>query len=292
MAYKGLTTFTFALRYGMHRNGPVLTRMLEWPVLVRFDPPRGFRVKSIFKILATAAALIAVPASAAVIGDFRLDGNLNNAAGGALTLTNNGGTLGATGISFAANQGPTISGFSNPMAYSVEMAFSLINVNGYRKLLDFQNRSSDAGLYVLSSVLNFYPVVNGPSGDFAPNQVVRVVLTHDGAATTGFVGNDQRWTFSGFSNNYANISTILQILRDDFATGQGEASGGFLDYVRVYDTALSASQVAALTAPGTAGGVPEPAAWAMMLTGFGLVGGAVRSAKTRRVNLIPMPQTA
>lgn len=30
------------------------------------------------------------------------------------------------------------------------------------------------------------------------------------------------------------------------------------------------------TAAGLAGGVPEPATWAMMIVGFGLVGGAVR----------------
>lgn len=33
---------------------------------------------------------------------------------------------------------------------------------------------------------------------------------------------------------------------------------------------------------GTAGAVPEPATWAMMLMGFGFVGGAMRSAKRRQ----------
>lgn len=34
--------------------------------------------------------------------------------------------------------------------------------------------------------------------------------------------------------------------------------------------------------PGIPGGVPEPSTWAMMLLGFGLVGGAMRSAKRRQ----------
>jgi PEP-CTERM motif len=221
------------------------------------------------------AAFSATPAQAAVIGDFRLNGNLTNSAGGSLSIANNGGTLGATGITFGANQGPTISGFSSPAAYSIELAFSFDTVSGYRKILDFQNRASDTGFYVLGSRLNFFPVASGPTGDFVAGQIARVVLTHDGSATAGFVGNNQRWSFGGGANSLANISSVLQVFRDDFATGGGEASSGFVDYIRVYDTALTAGQVSALLPPG-AGAVPEPSSWALMLAGFGLVGGAMR----------------
>ena len=34
--------------------------------------------------------------------------------------------------------------------------------------------------------------------------------------------------------------------------------------------------------PAATSAVPEPAAWAMMLVGFGFVGGAMRSAKRRQ----------
>lgn len=228
-------------------------------------------------LVAAGAALLSLPANAAVIGDFRLDGNLNNAAGGALTLANNGGALSATGITFGANQGPTISGFANPVAYSIELAFSLTDVGGYRKLLDFQNRGSDSGLYALNSSLNFYPVVNGPGGDFTSNQLVTVILTHDANSTVGYVNGVARWSFGGGANSLANITSVLHAFRDDFATGQGEASGGFVDYIRVYDTQLSAAEISRLLPPGSGnGGIPEPASWAMMLTGFGLAGAALR----------------
>jgi Concanavalin A-like lectin/glucanases superfamily/PEP-CTERM motif len=233
-------------------------------------------------VLAAAAAFASVPANAAVIGDFRLDGDLTNQAGGALMLANNGATLGATGLTFAANQGPTISGFSNPAAYSVELAFSFDAVSGYRKILDFQNRASDAGLYVLNSALNFYPVTTGPAGDFVAGQISTVVLTHDGTSTAGYVNGVQRWSFTGGANSLANITSVLELLRDDFATGQGEASSGFVDYVRVYDTALSGDEVIGLTPPGPVNGpVPEPATWAMMLFGFGLIGTMRRRASVR-----------
>jgi Concanavalin A-like lectin/glucanases superfamily/PEP-CTERM motif len=232
-------------------------------------------------VLAAVVASVSVPASAAVIGDFRLDGNLANSAGGALSIANNGGTLGATGIAFGANQGPTISGFTGPAAYTIELAFSFANVSGYRKILDFQNRTNDQGFYVLSGRLNYYPVVTSGISDFAANQLSTVVLTHDGTSTAGYVNGNLRWSFSGGANSLANIANVLHAFRDDFATGQGEASPGFVDYIRVYNTSLTAQQVAGLTPP--TGGVPEPAAWALMLAGFGLTGAAMRRRQSVRV---------
>jgi hypothetical protein len=38
-----------------------------------------------------------------------------------------------------------------------------------------------------------------------------------------------------------------------------------------------------LTAPGGVGAVPEPATWAMMLVGFGAVGGAMRRRRGKTV---------
>jgi PEP-CTERM motif len=223
-------------------------------------------------VLAAVAASVSVPASAAVIGDFRLNGNLTNAAGGPLSIVNNGGVLGATGITFASNQGPTISGFSSPTNYSVEVAFSFAQLSGYRKILDFKNRTSDNGLYNLSALLNFYPITTSGSPQFLTNQLARVVFTRNAAGqSVGYVGNT---AVIGFTNAFeTQITSVLQLLRDDLVTGQGEASPGFVDYIRIYDTALSASEVAGLTPPGA---VPEPAAWALMIAGFGLVGSALR----------------
>jgi Bacterial pre-peptidase C-terminal domain/PEP-CTERM motif len=52
---------------------------------------------------------------------------------------------------------------------------------------------------------------------------------------------------------------------------------GFGNSVYNYDLSITG-----LTAtPGVGGGVPEPATWAMMIIGFGLVGGAMRRRTTR-----------
>ncbi len=223
--------------------------------------------------MAGAIALATIPANAAVIGDFRLDGNLTNAAGGALTIANNGGTLGATGINFGANKGPTISGFSNPANYSIETTFRFDVTSGYRRILNLLNGSSDTGLYNLNGRLNFYNLTTSASVAFAPNQMSTVVFTRDMAGNAvGYVNGAALISFNNAALTNIGFANVLHLFVDDNAVG-GEASPGFVDYIRVYDTALTANQVAGLTPPG---GVPEPASWAMMIAGFSLVGFAMR----------------
>ncbi|HEV2569139.1 PEPxxWA-CTERM sorting domain-containing protein [Sphingomonas sp.] len=220
-----------------------------------------------------AASALAMPAQAAVIGDFRLDGSAANQAGGPLTLTTDG-SLGATGITFDANEGTLISGFSGQSDYSLELRFSLDSLSGYRKIANIPGVGSDTGLYNLNSALNFYPI--GSSGPvFTAGQLATVVVTRNAAGDfTGYVNGTAVLSF-----NNAGATTLpnaLWLLRDDTATGGGESSSGFVDYIRVYDTALTAQQVAGLTPPGPVNAVPEPATWAMMIGGFALAGSAAR----------------
>jgi hypothetical protein len=70
----------------------------------------------------------------------------------------------------------------------------------------------------------------------------------------------------------ADDSSLLTLNR---TTGAGTEVGPF----------GASLNIAGLAFLGGAGGVPEPAAWAMMLAGFGLVGGAMR-ARRHRVALV------
>jgi hypothetical protein len=64
----------------------------------------------------------------------------------------------------------------------------------------------------------------------------------------------------------------------DFATAGGAVQSGNFDSVTTEDRFL----FGAVTLEATGGGVPEPASWALMLTGFGLTGGALRARQIQR----------
>lgn len=221
------------------------------------------------------AAFASIPANAAVIGDFRLDGSLANAAGGTLSLSNNGGALGASGIAFGAGHGPSIAGFANTGVYSVEVAFSLSTLSGWTRLLEFKGLTADTGLYSYAQRAYFYDSTISPQGDLMPDTMARLVFTRDGAGNSvAYIGNNAVISFID-TGNLATITSVLNFFNDDAVLG-GEQSAGFVDYIRIYDTALSADQVSSLVPPAVSGAVPEPGTWAMMLAGLGFVGAANR----------------
>jgi hypothetical protein len=220
------------------------------------------------KILVAAALasfMLTAPASAALVADFQLNGSLADALGGP-DITNNGGTLGANGISFGLNQGPSLGGFANTSVYSVVMRFSFASLTGYRKILDFKNQGSDNGLYNLDNSLNFFPFAATVSNQFQEDTFHIVVFTRDADDTVvAYVDANPGLTFIDSAGD-AIITDTLNFFIDDFIVPD-EASSGFVDWIRIYDTALPPAQVA---------DIPEPASWAMMIAGFGLVGAAMR----------------
>jgi Concanavalin A-like lectin/glucanases superfamily/PEP-CTERM motif len=181
--------------------------------------------------------------------------------------------LGATGYSFAVNQGLQLSNVLNASVYTLDFSYSFDFDSGYRKLVDFKSLTSDAGLYNLSQTLNFYPVTSGAALLVAGN-LARVTLTRDAAGqVTGYVNGVQQITFADTGNlaTFSDSQQLGRLFHDDSATGGRESSSGFVDYVRIYDVALSATEVGALTNP-----VPEPGTWALMAAGLLAVGAAAR----------------
>ena len=54
------------------------------------------------------------------------------------------GTLSASGYNFTANQGLGLTNaLTNPGNYSISLTFSLTDISGYKKLIDFKNLASD-----------------------------------------------------------------------------------------------------------------------------------------------------
>lgn len=224
-------------------------------------------------LAAALGAVLPATAQAAVLFNFELNGSYANSAG-AGNITANGGSLGANGYSFGANQGLTIDLSGGSLTeYAIETRFSLSNITNYRKLIDFANRSQDAGLYNNSGRLAFFNRAHTTTATIAADQMATVRLERTAAGqVTGFVNGVQQWTFQDAAGLAAftpgrNVNLFL----DDGQVG-GESSGGYVDYVRVFSAPGETLPVSA---------VPEPSAWALMILGFGVVGAAMRSARRK-----------
>lgn len=100
------------------------------------------------------------------------------------------------------------------------MQFGFNAVSGYRKVVDFKNRTSDTGLYVQSSNLNFYGAAAGGGSPFAADHMSVLVFTResstnsvtgyvDGAQNLQFVDSGSLGIFSG-TNGIAFFSSMTQ----------------------------------------------------------------------------------
>ena len=131
---------------------------------------------------------------------------------------------------------------------------------------------------------------NGNDPDITGSAYTTSVL----GGTTQLYGIDSRNDLLVRQNNNAGTLTVVGSLgtnvgaRDSFDIGP---SGAFLqDGRRFYTVNLDTGRLTLVgqgpdSLYGIAAAVPEPATWAMMIGGFGLVGGALRSQRRRTAAL-------
>lgn len=195
---------------------------------------------------------------------YQLNNSYADSLGGP-SMTDFGGSLGATSYSFGANQGLAVDNAVGQDVYTIDTSFLFDSTGGYRRIVDFKGGASDTGLYNLSTALNFYNIQTGVSGVFADGQQVRVTISRDAAGTfTGYVNGAFQFSFADTSGlaTFDTVNNSARFFVDDNAVG-GEASAGSVDYIAIYDTALSAQEIATLNPA-----VPEPQTYALMLAGL------------------------
>src|SRR5258708_37821351 len=113
------------------------------------------------------AALFVVPfrGAGAQTHAYQLFGTYADQYGGP-SLVPHGGTLTSTGYAFGPNQALPLSNVFTPsMSYTLVLHSSFVDVNGWRKMVDFANLQSDMGVYNYfgSSTLDFSNVYEAHS---------------------------------------------------------------------------------------------------------------------------------
>lgn len=107
----------------------------------------------------------------------------------------------------------------------------------------------------------FQPGTASFAGRFAvDNSVTSIKLNNTTLAATG--GTFNTWTAFGANSGFKTGINTLTFTTTNFAQRTGNPAGLRVEFL--------SSSIAA---------VPEPATWAMMIMGFGLVGGALRNRK-------------
>jgi hypothetical protein len=197
-----------------------------------------------FKLLAIAAALVA--AAPSVAAEFISNGNFETGTLGAWTLT---GNAGVTSTAVYSQFGLGDPAYGN---YLVGFNGGNLAPNG---VLD-QTISTGAGqAYTLSFD---YGVTSGGAQSITASAIDATSFAVI-ATNTVFTTLSAPTTYS-FSFNALSSGTIIRF--NDVASNPTNGQDIAIDNVSVTGAAI--------------GTVPEPASWALMIVGFGLVGSAVR----------------
>jgi CSLREA domain-containing protein len=134
----------------------------------------------------------------------------------------------------------------NNNTYTIVVLFELNDVSNFRRVVDFKNGTSDNGLYVQNGRLRFFPGSSGPTPIVA-NKYVQVVITRDGSGLVrGYVDGSPQFEFNDATSQDAVISAknTLRFFKDNTSGGTtGEDSAGSVARIRLYDVALSDSDV-------------------------------------------------
>jgi len=118
------------------------------------------------------ASLFGAPS--ALIADFRLDSDFSNNGtlgiqawvapyGTSATLDFTGSAWEWTGAT-GSGQGLKLNIPTQLSTYTLALSFSLSDVTGYRKIVDFKNLTHESGIYAYSNALSVYTDGATPSG--------------------------------------------------------------------------------------------------------------------------------
>lgn len=207
---------------------------------------------------------LASTSHAALVADYQFQGNLNSSVGSAPALADVGmGNGFATEAVFGVNRTvgtfPQFNGYSlspttglipNSGPYTLVITARIATQPGYSKLVDFSNGTADAGYYEHDHTAQFYPYPASAGIVFAANAYFQLALVRDATGlVTGYVNGSAVTSDSDAAgqNGVISAANTLRFFVDDATTQGDEATAGAIARLQVYDTALTSTQVQALS---------------------------------------------
>jgi len=200
--------------------------------------------------------------AATLVADYRFQGSLGPSTGTAPALSTTGPSTsgfvtepfdgsGRRVLSFPAGGGLVLHPVGDVLpdgAYSIVMLFRLAQTRAFAKLVDFEDATSDDGLYSYAGCLNFYPAATGTMDVIGPNGWAQVVLTRGrSGVVVGYVNGIRQFSFTDEMGIAAlGDGATLRFFQDDNVTA-GEQAAGAVARIRLYAGALTGPEVEALT---------------------------------------------
>jgi len=226
----------------------------------------------------------AVAPAQTLIHSYQFNGDYTDELGGP-SIVPNGGSIDATRHTFPAGQGLTLTnGLDDTADYSIAMVMEFDALSPlWKRVIDFKEKSTDNGVYIVLSNLQFWPLVTGADAVVA-NTDFHLIVTRDSASATvkGYLNGDLQWSFAD-ANNAVPPNNIVIFFEDD---GPSEHAAGSVDCIRIYDGALSDAQAAVVAAAMCPpAGIPTVGEWGLIVMGLLLTGGlavVVRRMYTQR----------
>jgi len=130
-------------------------------------------------------------------------------------------------------------------SYTIELYFKMSELNSWKRVIDFKNRTTDWGCYVYNGQLNFYNVAYSGGAPFTANEYSHYVITRNAATNEVILygDGDEYITFID-NNNYAVYEENKKIIffQDDLIV-PNEASDGHIALLRIYDIPLDSNEV-------------------------------------------------
>jgi len=201
-------------------------------------------------VIACISATMMLPSVASIaVADtftYQLNGSYAESNGGP-SLVPYGGTLGPTGYTFGVQQGLSLSGSGAFDSYSIDIHFFFdalgSSFDGYQKILDFKNRTSDSGLYSLDRSLQLF--ASSGTGDphagtsypvFTNSTMADLLVTRDASGLfSAYVNGNLAFSVMDMdgATRFSGPDNIMYFFIDDLQSFAPEAGSGFVDCIQV-----------------------------------------------------------